>query len=467
MAYTDFIAAIDLGTSHMVGMVGTKNQAGVLSIIACEVENSGTCIKRGCVYNIEEAAMKIRRLVNKLENKLDGAKIGKLYVGLAGQSLCSIEHSVSKLLGDDGVVTDELVDSLRQECCKYHSDDMRDVFAAVSPVYYLDNKLVTNPIGTTCSRIEARYRLIVGRPSLKRNLAQSVERAKLEVAGFVISPLALADILLTDIDKERGCALVEFGAGVTTLSVYKEGNLVGLSVVPFGGNVITKDIESLHLSEQEAERLKRTYGSAISDRTNERAQLTSSIGFGPSVTQKDLNNVVEARIKEIVENVYACLERMNVLGTLDSGVIIAGGAANLKRLPDLVKDIFRMDVRYASVRRDLVENVEWAANDHIYSVVLSMMIRGSINCAVPVQKPKPQPVYTEPVVDKPVVDKPKEEEKQEVASEVKTEVTENGSKDETSAFDNGRKHKGGKSIWDKFRKKKDSLMEGLFDDIDM
>ena len=75
MAYTDFIAAIDLGTSHMVGMVGTKNQAGVISIIACEVENSGTCVRRGCVYNIDETAMKLRRLVNKLENKLEGTKI--------------------------------------------------------------------------------------------------------------------------------------------------------------------------------------------------------------------------------------------------------------------------------------------------------------------------------------------------------------------------------------------------------
>lgn len=82
MAYTDFIAAIDLGTSHMVGMVGTKNATGALSIIAYEVENSGTCIRRGCVYNVKETASKIRRLILKLENKLGGAKIGQVYVGL-------------------------------------------------------------------------------------------------------------------------------------------------------------------------------------------------------------------------------------------------------------------------------------------------------------------------------------------------------------------------------------------------
>ena len=74
MAYTDFIAAIDLGTSRIVGMVGKKNEYGVLSIIAYEVENSGNCIRRGCVYNVEETANKIKRLVRKLENKLHEAK---------------------------------------------------------------------------------------------------------------------------------------------------------------------------------------------------------------------------------------------------------------------------------------------------------------------------------------------------------------------------------------------------------
>ena len=122
MAYTDFIAAIDLGTSHMVGMVGTKNAMGALSIIAYEVENSGTCIRRGCVYNVKETASKIKRLILKLENKLGGTKIGQVYVGLGGQSLRSIEHTVCKVLGTEGVVTEEIIDSLYQECKDYRPD---------------------------------------------------------------------------------------------------------------------------------------------------------------------------------------------------------------------------------------------------------------------------------------------------------------------------------------------------------
>ena len=165
MAYTDFIAAIDLGSSHMVGMVGAKGPAGTLSIIAYEVENSDTCIRRGCVYNIKDAAGKIVRLIRKLENKLGGSRIGKIYVGVGGQSLRSINHAVSKVLGS-GTVTEEVLKELDQECRQYRPD-MLDVLDIAAPVYYLDNQPETHPIGLGCSRIEAHYKLLVGRPSLR------------------------------------------------------------------------------------------------------------------------------------------------------------------------------------------------------------------------------------------------------------------------------------------------------------
>ena len=131
MAYTDFIAAIDLGSSHMVGMVGAKGPAGTLSIIAYEVENSDTCIRRGCVYNIKDAAGKIVRLIRKLENKLGGSRIGKIYVGVGGQSLRSINHAVSKVLGS-GTVTEEVLKELDQECRQYRPD-MLDVLDIAAP----------------------------------------------------------------------------------------------------------------------------------------------------------------------------------------------------------------------------------------------------------------------------------------------------------------------------------------------
>ena len=203
MAYTDFIAAIDLGSSHMVGMVGAKGPAGTLSIIAYEVENSDTCIRRGCVYNIKDAAGKIVRLIRKLENKLGGSRIGKIYVGVGGQSLRSINHAVSKVLGS-GTVTEEVLKELDQECRQYRPD-MLDVLDIAAPVYYLDNQPETHPIGLGCSRIEAHYKLLVGRPSLRHAVTTNMaEQIKLDVAGVVVAPLALADLILTEQEKLKG-----------------------------------------------------------------------------------------------------------------------------------------------------------------------------------------------------------------------------------------------------------------------
>ena len=158
---------------------------------------------------------------------------------------------------------------------------MLDVLAAVSPTYFLDDKPEPNPVGIPCTRIEARYKLIVGRPSLKRYVINSIaDRARIEIADIVVSPLALADVVLTDNEKDLGCALIGFGAGVTTLTVYKAGQLVNLSVIPFGGHLITRDITSLHLVEAEAERVKLTYGSAQMEKDNDLSiQVSSADGM--------------------------------------------------------------------------------------------------------------------------------------------------------------------------------------------
>lgn len=418
MAYTDFIAAIDLGTSHMVGMVGTKNAAGVLSIIAYEIENSATCIRRGCVYNVEETANKIKRLILKLENKLHGSKIGKVYVGVGGQSLRSIEHTVLKVLGPEGVVTEEVIQSLYQECCSFRPD-MLDVLAAVSPTYFLDGKPEPSPVGIPCNRIEARYKLIVGRPSLKRYIVNSIsERAKVEIAGIIVSPLALANVVLTDDEKDLGCALIGFGAGVTTLTVYKNGKLVNLSVIPFGGSLITRDITNLHVVESEAERIKLTYGCATVDKDNDLAiQVSSADGLGlKEIKLAELNTVIEARLKEILENVYARLEATGLVNSLGAGIVITGGGAVLKGLPETIKDRLKMEVRYSSVRKGIVEGGEMVAGNPQYAVAVGLLLQGTKNCALyippqPVPEPEPVVVEVEPVVEPPKKEPKREKEK--------------------------------------------------------
>lgn len=404
MAYTEFIAAIDLGSSHMVGMVGAKNPSGTLSIIAHEVEDSATCIRRGCVYNVNETANSVGRLIRKLGNRIGSAEIAKVYVGIGGQSLRSVDHTVTRVLGTDGVVTDDIIRSMDEECRSYRPD-LLDVLEVVPPTYVLDDKMEANPVGISCTRIEARYKLIVGRPSLRRHVKDAVTgRARMEIAGIIVSPLALADVVLTEGEKNLGCALIDFGAGVTTLTVYKGGRVVDLSVIPFGGNLITRDITSLHIVEAEAERVKLTYGSAMVESDSNRSiSVSSADGMGMrEIKLTDLECVIETRVKEILENVYARLEASGMKGSLGAGIVITGGAAALKNLPEVIRERFKMDVRYSAVGKGVVENGDTTCSKAEYAVAVGLLKKGTENCAriVPPVEPKTE-VKTE--------EKPKEE----------------------------------------------------------
>lgn len=406
MQYTNFIAAIDLGTSHMVGIVGIKNPGGTLSIIAHEVENSGTCIRRGCVYNVEETANKVKRLIQKLEIKLQGAKIGKIYVSVGGMSLRSMNHTVPRILGEDGIVSEETINSLYKECQAFRPD-MLDVLAAVSPTYYVDNQPVENPVGVPGSKIEARYKLIVARPSLRSYIISSIrDRAKIEIAGILVSPLAMADVVLSADEKNLGCALIGFGAGVTTLTVYKGGNLASLSVIPLGSNLITKDIMSLHIVESEAERLKRTYGSAIQEKDKEtNIEVSSADGIGlREIPLINFNNIVEARICEILENVYARLGETGLINELGAGVVITGGGSALKNLTEVIRERLKVDVRCSATRKGIISSGDINAANPELAVAIGLLQQGKDNCAIPMPV-EPQPVLFD-IPEEPVKKQP-------------------------------------------------------------
>ncbi|MDR2118793.1 MAG: cell division protein FtsA [Tannerellaceae bacterium] len=390
MAYTNFIAAIYLGTSRITGIVG-RNDAGTLTVIAYETEAAAGSIIRGCVHNVKEAAARIRRVIQKLELRIPGSRIEKVYVGTGGQSIRSVERSVSLTLEAESIVTEEILDRLYRECSACLPDG-QDVLSILPSACFLDGRMETEPVGVACSRIEARYNLIVARPSVRKLIAKCMEFAGRGLAGIAVSPLTLADVVLSEGEKNRGCALIDFGAGVTSLSVYKNGRPAYLCVIPLGSNLITRDIEDfLKISEPEAEALKRKYGNALANRDDTSTFQINQEQTGPlSVKIADFNEVVTARLQEILENVYDKLESAVELKALRAGIIITGKAANMENLTALIYDRLRTDVRYATLREDLTVKIN-SPEAHPDGVALGLLLQGQANCAAPLPTP-PQPV---------------------------------------------------------------------------
>jgi cell division protein FtsA len=378
MEQTKYVAALDLGTSKLLIMAAKKNGEEGLLILNSEKMASGNSIRRGRIHNIEETADNVRSLVNRLSRKLNPG-IKKIYVGIGGQSLRTEHYSVKKEI--NGLVTNETIDYLYHECSLYEPE-LAKILEIIPPEYYLDGSLSEQPKGVFCKEIEAKFQLVLGRPSLKSCLEKSiVEKAGIEIAGFFISPLATAEVALTNRDKELGCALVEIGAGVTYLSIYKSNMLRYLTAIPLGGNVITKDLCSSDILEPEAEELKIREGNVLIE-----------AGQG-----KMTDDIIEARANEIVANIVEQIKQSDYESALGAGIIITGGGSLLKNMDKLIAQKTEKQTRMAIVE------------DHTKACVLGLLTLGKDNCAKDVSKTIAKPVQSnifgsmEDTEDSPVV----------------------------------------------------------------
>jgi len=393
MAHTNYIVAIDLGTSHLVGMVGVKNEQGKLYILADEVEDSASCIQRGNILKVNDTAHRIRHLLRKLQNKLSSKLpdfiIDKVYIGTGGQSLHSVEHFEINTLNTNAVVTDEDIQKLDAQCKAYKPDNL-DVLHITPPTYYADGKITDSPIDLPCKRIEAHYKLIVGQPSVKKNIVSCFDLLNdIKLAGIIVSPFSLAETMLGKDEKELGCAMIDFGAGTTSVVVYKRCKPVYLCVIPLGSDLITKDLTSLPFVEADAERLKIKYGSAMMIKDKDNPVLSDA---KVAIGIREFNTVVEARIQEIVENVCAQV-KLSKVDSLGAGVFLAGRASSLNNLQELVQEKLRLEVRFSTIQKEWMENDDDRMGNPLYMTAISLLIKGTENCAsyVPPVELSPSP----------------------------------------------------------------------------
>ncbi|MDR2621525.1 MAG: cell division protein FtsA [Dysgonamonadaceae bacterium] len=345
-----YIVAIDPGTSKIVAMIARKEAGGKISILRTEEVDSENAIRRGCIYNVDAAAEKMAFLIHRLNEDYAKPKlhapIESLYVSIGGQSLHTERYSICKQV-DNGMIDQPLLNSIKEEIDQY-KPELYEVLEVLPPEYYVDGQLTLNPRGTTATSIEARYQLIVvSNPNLKTLIRRSIPD-KIEIEGYIVAPLATAAAVLEKKEKELGCALVEFGAGVTTVSIYKSGILRYLVTIPLGSLVITKDIRCLNVSEEEAENLKKNYGSAIADWEDMR-KITIDEGLSTSreVEVRNLNMIIEARVDEILENVIHQIQESGYADSLVSGIVITGGGTGLRHLEESFRNKMNGNLRVA------------------------------------------------------------------------------------------------------------------------
>ena len=242
---------------------------------------------------------------------------------------------------------------------------------------------IREPIGMYGGRLEANFHVVVGQVSSIRNIGRCIKSAGLDLDGITLEPLASANAVLSNEEKEAGVALIDIGGGTTDLAIFKDGIIRHTAVIPFGGNVITEDIkEGCSIIEKQAELLKVKFGSAWpgENKENEIVSIPGLRGRDPKeISLKNLSKIIHARTVEIIEQVY--LEIKNYgheeqKKKLIAGIVLTGGGSQLKHLKQLVEYVTGMDTRVGYPNEHLAGDTDKNVTSPLYATAVGLVMDG-------------------------------------------------------------------------------------------
>lgn len=377
----EFIVAIELGSSKITGIAGQKNLDGSITVLATVEEDSTACIRKGVIYNINQTCTCLSNIIKKLKTILK-QDIRQVYVGVGGRSIRSVKNPIVKDMPEHTIITQEMINEM-MDINRNMSYPDQEILDAITQEYKIDNQHQLEPVGIQCSHLEGVFLNILWRKTFYNNINTCLENANISIADMYLAPLALADIVLTDSEKRAGCMLIDLGADTTTISVYYKGILRHLSVIPLGGNNITKDLTSLQIEEQDAEKMKLKYAKAITDSNSIDPTLNYPIDKDRVVESKKFIEIVEARVEEIVENAWFQVPS-EYIDKLLAGIVLTGGGSNM---PEIEK-VFRNYTHIEKVRVAKFINLTVNAKDNkavkhdgTMNTILGLLAKGNMNCA--------------------------------------------------------------------------------------
>tara|TARA_B100000242_G_scaffold293803_1_gene273149 strand:+ start:6757 stop:8085 length:1329 start_codon:yes stop_codon:yes gene_type:complete len=381
MENNQLFIGLDIGTTKIVAMIGELNEYEKLKIIGIGKSKS-LGVHRGVVNNITQTIQSIQLAVEEAELN-SKHKIDKVVVGIAGQHIRSIQHSdYITRENSDQVITDDDVEKLISHVHKLVMLPGEEIIHVLPQDYKVDSQgEIKVPVGMFGSRVEARFHVVVGQVSSIKNIARCIKSAGIELDEITLEPLASADAVLSNEEKEAGVALIDIGGGTTDLAIFKDGIIRHTAVIPFGGNIITEDIkEGCSIIEKQAELLKVKFGSAWpgENKENEIVSIPGLRGRDPKeITLKNLSKIINARVIEIIEQVYMEIKNYGhdqQKKKLIAGIVLTGGGSQLKHLKQCVELVTGMDTRLGQPNEHLAGNNSIEISNPTYATAVGLVM---------------------------------------------------------------------------------------------
>jgi cell division protein FtsA len=376
---SELVVGVDIGTTKIAAIVGRKNEFGKIEILGVgKSESLG--VNRGVVVNIEQTVASIKAAVSIAADKAN-VDIGEVIVGIAGQHIKSMQHRgmiIRQSLDDE--INQKDIDNLIDNMHRLVMSPGEEIIHVIPQEYIIDNESgIKNPIGHSGIRLEGNFHIITGQISAVKNIFKCITRAGLETVDLHLEPLASADAVLSDEEKEAGVVLVDIGGGTTDVAIFYDGIIRHTAVIPFGGNIITEDIkEGCGIIKTQAEQLKMRFGSALSQE-NQENEIISIPGLRgrphKEISVKFLAQIIQARMEEILEFVLFEIKSSGFERKLAAGIVVTGGGALLKHLPQLVMLTTGMDCRIGTPNEHLAGADDELKNP-LYATGVGLVMKG-------------------------------------------------------------------------------------------
>lgn len=343
-----YISALDIGTSKVIAVVGEVTSEGEIQIVGLgQAPSRG--LKSGMVTNIDATVQSIQKAINEAELMGD-CKINHVITGIAGNHIRSLNsQGVVKI--KDGEVMQQDIDRAIETARAVSIPPDHQILHTVIQEYIIDNQEgVKEPIGMSGVRLDTRVHIITGALTAIQNIQKCIQRCGLEIEDMVLQPMASAQAILTEDEKDLGVCVIDIGGGTTDIAVYTNGAIRHTAVIPIAGDLITKDLaQALRTPHSAAEYIKINHGVALSgmDELDEMIEVPSVGDRSPrQISRQTLAEVIGPRVEEILELVQNELRRSGFPEeVLSSGVVLTGGASLLPGMVDLAEDIFNLPAR--------------------------------------------------------------------------------------------------------------------------
>ncbi len=346
-----YIAAIDLGTTKVVSLVGEKTDSGYKIVSFREAPSKG--VMRGEVVNIQNVLDSLIPTIKEIKQE-DGIEISEVYVGIAGQNIkCNTARHSRNRGKSDELISDKEIEEMEQDMFNSRVSAGEKILHVMPQSYNVDDHIgVKDPVGMTGTQIEGDYKIFIGKINSVEHSKLVINRAGLILKELILEPVASARAVLSEDEMELGVAMVDMGGGTTDLLIYEDNIVRHTAVIPFGGNSITEDLrQGCGVSSRNAEQMKIQYGSCYSEYAPEnKTVIIPGIGGRESreVSFRVIAGIIEARVEEIIEAIMYEIENSGYQDKIRAGIVITGGGSQLTNLCQFVKFKTGFDTRIAS-----------------------------------------------------------------------------------------------------------------------